>query len=129
MGSMGTKFEFKFKQENSDVNQRKQSSDKIKQQFQDKIPIIVEKDPRAKTLDDIDKTKYLVPKEISVTQFSFMLRKRLQLKENDAFFLIAKCKYTIMGENTMDDVYNKYSDKDDGYLYITYTSKEIWGSN
>ena len=121
--------EFKFKQENSDVNQRKQSSDKIKQQFQDKIPIIVEKDPRAKTLDDIDKTKYLVPKEISVTQFSFMLRKRLQLKENDAFFLIAKCKYTIMGENTMDDVYNKYSDKDDGYLYIVYTSKEIWGHN
>ena len=121
--------EFKFKQENSDVNQRKQSSDKIKKEFPDKIPVIVEKDPRAKTLNDIDKTKYLVPKEISVTQFSFMLRKRLQLKENEAFFLIAKCKYTIMGENTMDDVYNKYSDKDDGYLYITYTSKEIWGSN
>ena len=121
--------EFKFKQENSDVNQRKQSSDKIKKEFPDKIPVIVEKDPRAKTLNDIDKTKYLVPKEISVTQFSFMLRKRLQLKENDAFFLIAKCKYTIMGEYTMDDVYNKYSGKDDGYLYITYTSKEIWGSN
>ena len=121
--------EFKFKQENSDVNQRKQSSYKIRQQHPDKIPVVVEKDPRAITLNDIDKTKYLVPRDITVAQFNFMIRKRIQLKENEAFFLIANGKYTIMGENTMDDVYNKYSDKDDGYLYITYTSKEIWGHN
>ena len=120
---------FKFKQEISDVNQRKQKCDELKQQFPDKIPIICEKDPRAKTLNDIDKTKYLVPKEISVAQFSCMIRKRLKLNENDAFFLIAKEKHTISGETTMNDVYIKYSDKDDGYLYLTYTSKEIWGSN
>ena len=77
---------FKFKQEISDVNQRKQKCDELKQQFPDKIPIICEKDPRATTLNDIDKTKYLVPKEISVAQFSCMIRKRLKLNENDAFF-------------------------------------------
>ena len=121
--------QFKFKQENPDVNQRKQSSDKIKRQFPDKIPVICEKDPHSKTLNDIDKTKYLVPSVITVAQFTFMIRKRLQLNESEALFLIAKEKYTISGETNMNDVYQKYSDKEDGYLYITYSSKEIWGHN
>ena len=98
-------------------------------QYPDKIPVIVEKDPRAKTLNDIDKTKYLVPCVITVAQFTFMIRKRLQLNESEALFLIAKEKYTISGETNMNDVYQKYSDKEDGYLYITYSSKEIWGHN
>ena len=121
--------EFKFKKEISDVNQRKQKCDKIRKQYPDKIPVIVEKDPRAKTLNDIDKTKYLVPCVITVAQFTFMIRKRLQLNESEALFLIAKEKYTISGETNMNDVYQKYSDKEDGYLYITYSSKEIWVHN
>ena len=121
--------EFKFKKEISDVNQRKQKCDKIRKQYPDKIPVIVEKDPRAKTLNDIDKTKYLVPCVITVAQFTFMIRKRLQLNESEALFLIAKEKYTISGETNMNDVYQKYCDEEDGYLYITYSSKEIWGHN
>ena len=120
---------FKFKQENSDVNQRKQSCDKLKKLYPDKIPVIVEKDPRSKILNDIDKTKYLIPCIITASQFIFMIRKRLQLNESEALFLIAKEKYTISGETNMNDVYQKYSDKEDGYLYITYSSKEIWGHN
>ena len=121
--------EFKFKQENSDVNKRKQSCDKIREQIPDKIPVICEKDPKSKTLNDIDKTKYLVPNDITVAQFSFMIRKRLQLNQNEAFFLLAAGKYSISGETLLNDVYRKFSDKDDGYLYIAYTSKETWGNN
>ena len=52
---------------------------KIKAQFPDKIPIICGKDPNSK-LADIDKTKYLVPNDLTASQFSFMIRKRIQLK-------------------------------------------------
>ena len=40
--------EFRFKQENRDVAQRRQNCEKIRQQFPDKIPIICEKDPKSK---------------------------------------------------------------------------------
>ena len=48
--------EFRFKQENRDVEQRRQNCEKIRKQFPDKIPIICEKDPKSK-IRDIDKTK------------------------------------------------------------------------
>ena len=121
--------EFKFKQKNSDVNQRKESNDKLRKQYPDKIPIICEKDPKSITLNDIDKTKYLVPKDLTVAQFSIMIRKRLELNKNEALFLIAKGKHTITGETPLIDVYNKFSDKDDGYLYIAYASEVTLGNN
>ena len=64
--------EFRFKQENRDVEQRRQNCEKIRKQFPDKIPIICEKDPKSK-IRDIDKTKYLVPNDLTVSQFSFMI--------------------------------------------------------
>ena len=120
--------QFKFKLDNSDVMVRKQNCDKIKQQYPDKIPIICEKDPKAK-MNNIDKTKYLVPNDLNVGQFSFMIRKRLQLPETEAFFLLAKGKYSITAEMSLIDVYKKYCDSEDGFLYIAYASKEIWGNN
>ena len=117
--------EFKFKQENRDVNQRRQNCDKIKQQFPDKIPIICEKDPKS-LINDIDKTKYLVPNDLTVSQFSFMIRKRLELKENEAFFLLANGKYSLTGDTNLIEVYDKYKDKDDGFLYIAYASQVTW---
>ena len=129
MGSMGTKFEFKFKQENSDVNKRKQLYDKIKQTYPNRIPIVVEKDPESVTLNDIDKTKYLIPCSLTAFQFNFGIRKRLRLNESEALFLMAKGKHIISGEITMKDVYEKYSDKEDGFLYITYMGALTWGSN
>ena len=120
--------EFRFKQENRDVQQRRQNCEKIRHQFPDKIPIICEKDPKSK-IRDIDKTKYLVPNDLTVSQFSFMIRKRLQLDEKEAFFLLAAGKYSISGETRINEVYNKFSDKDDGYLYVAYASKETWGNN
>ena len=42
---------------------------------------------------------------------------------------MAKGKHIISGEITMNDVYEKYSDKEDGFLYITYMGELAWGSN
>ena len=120
--------QFRFKIDNSDGMVRKQNCDKIKQQFPDKIPIICEKDPKSE-INNIDKTKYLVPNDLTVAQFSFMIRKRLQLPENEAFFLLAKGRYTLTGDMNLIDVYKKYSDSEDGFLYIAYASKVIWGNN
>lgn len=47
--------------------------------------MIVEKAPKAR-IGDLDKKKYLVPSDLTVGQFYFLIRKRIQLRPEDALF-------------------------------------------
>lgn len=47
--------------------------------------MIVEKAPRAR-IGDLDKKKYLVPSDLTVGQFYFLIRKRIHLRPEDALF-------------------------------------------
>ena len=121
--------EFRFKQENRDVESRRKNCEKIRTQFPGKIPIICEKDPKSKTLRDIDKTKYLVPNDLTVSQFSFMIRKRIEINKEEAFFLLVNGKTSLSGDANLNDIYERYKDKEDGFLYIAYASELTWGNN
>ena len=120
--------EFRFKKENSDVDQRKRECEKILAQFPEKIPIICEKDPKS-NIREIDKTKYLVPADLTVSQFSFMIRKRIEIEKEAAFFLLANGKHSITGDTLLSEIYDKYKDPEDGFLYIAYASELTWGNN
>lgn len=47
--------------------------------------VIVEKAPKA-NIGDLDKKKYLVPSDLTVGQFYFLIRKRIHLRAEDALF-------------------------------------------
>ena len=119
--------EFKFKKE-KDVEQRKLDCEKIRNQFPEKIPIICEKDPKS-NIRDIDKTKYLVPQDLTVSQFSFMIRKRIEIPQEAAFFLLVNGKTSIAGDCQLSDIYKLHKDPSDGFLYIAYASELTWGKN
>ena len=91
----------------------------------DKIPVICEKAPGSK-ITETPKCKYLLNKQMTVAKFSLLLKEKLSLSEKDALFLIAKEKYTIPGNETIQQIYDKYKDED-GFLYIYYSNKEVWG--
>ena len=71
---------FKFREQNPDVNRRKDECKKVIEKYPDRIPLIIEKDPNCK-LKEIDRTKFLVPDDIIVRNFGYILRKRLELSE------------------------------------------------
>ena len=119
--------EFRFKKENSNTEQRRKECEKIKSQFHDKIPIICEKDPKSQ-IRDIDKTKYLVPNDLTVSQFNMMIRKRIELQQEAAFYLLVNGKNSITGDSLLADIYEKYKDPEDGFLYIAYASELTWGN-
>ena len=50
-----------------------------------RVPVIVEKAPKAR-IGDLDKKKYLVPSDLTVGQFYFLIRKRIHLRPEDALF-------------------------------------------
>lgn len=49
------------------------------------LQVIVEKAPKAR-IGDLDKKKYLVPSDLTVGQFYFLIRKRIHLRPEDALF-------------------------------------------
>ena len=101
--------DFKFKRDNQDAEQRKIKCDKMRNQFPEKIPIICEKEPKS-NIKAIDKTKYLVPNDLTVSQFSFMIRKRIEIKQEEAFFLLVNGKTSLTGDSNLIDIYEKYAD-------------------
>ena len=117
--------EFQFKKENPILSKRKEESNQILNKFPDKIPVICEKDPKSK-INSILKTRYLIPKNYTVSQFSYLISKKIELKNEESFYLLANGINAISGKDTMYEIYNKYKDEDD-FLYITYTSELIWG--
>ena len=95
--------------------------------YVDRIPIICEKNIRDNVTPNIDKHKYLVPLDITVGQFMYVIRKRLHLPAGDAIFLFVGDKHTIVPINTaMDHVYNLFKNPD-GFLYIIYSKENVFG--
>ena len=117
--------EFKFKKL-VDLETRKKQSKELLKRNPKKIPIILEKDPKCQ-LVPILKTKYLIQDEFSASQFIKMVKSLLNISEYEALFLTAKGKYSITGQKSMSQIYKDFKDKEDGFLYITYTTELVYG--
>ena len=112
-----------FKNEYSE-ERRIQESNKIVTKYPTRIPIIVEKSENC-DLTDISKKKYLVPKELSLQQFMYIIRKRIRLDPSKALFVTINNSLSP-ASLTLGEIYNDKKDKD-GFLYITYTSENTFG--
>jgi len=112
-----------FKEEYS-LEDRQNESIKIMQKYPSRIPIIVEKNDKC-NFQDIDKRKYLVPKDLNMNQFTFIIRNRIKLDSSQAIFLMIN--NTICPSNTnIGEVYDEYHNED-GFLYIIYSSENTFG--
>ena len=104
--------------------ERCQESARILEKYPDRVPIFVEKYHKC-DLEDIDKNKFLVPSDMSLSQFIYVIRKRVNLDSTQAlfFFVNNTVPNNTIGLNTL---YNTHKDKD-GFLYITYNSENTFG--
>lgn len=112
-----------FKQEHS-LDKRKAEAARIKEKYPDRIPVIVEKSDKS-DIPDIDKKKYLVPSDLTVGQFVYVIRKRIKLSPEKAIFIFVK---NILPPTAalMSSIYEDHKDED-GFLYITYSGENTFG--
>ena len=97
----------------------------IRMKFPTRIPVIVEKQAGS-DVPDLDKYQFLVPADLTMGQFGYVIRKRLTLSSEKALFLF--CKNAIPPTSAiMSAVYDRYQDKQDGMLYITYAGENTFG--
>jgi hypothetical protein len=67
----------------------------------------------------IDKKKYLVPSDLTVGQFCYVIRKRIKLAPEKAIFIFVN-EVLPPTAALMSSIYDEHKDED-GFLYITYT--------
>ncbi|XP_044261395.1 microtubule-associated proteins 1A/1B light chain 3C-like [Tribolium madens] len=95
--------------------------------FPTKVPIIIKRYAKEMNLPHLDKCKFLVPQEITVSQFQTIIRNRLQLGPNHALYLLVNNRSMVSLSLTLAEVYSEHAGPD-GFLYITYASQEVFGS-
>jgi microtubule-associated protein 1 light chain len=89
--------------------------------------VIVERYHKEKSLPNLDKTKFLVPQELNMSQFVTIIRNRLRITSTQAFYLIVNNKSMASMSKTVAEIYRENKD-DDGFLYVTYASQEMFGT-
>jgi len=117
----------KFKQKFSFAD-RLSESEKIIKKYPDRIPIIVQKSNTDKETKNINKRKYLVPSCLTVGQFLFVIRKRLDLGAEKALFLFINDEFIPPTGSLLGTIYEEHSDRDK-FLYITYSGENTFGSH
>ncbi|CAM6038082.1 unnamed protein product [Sphagnum compactum] len=86
--------------------------------------VIVEKVEKS-DIPDIDKKKYLVPTDLTIGQFVYVIRKRIKLSYEKAIFIFVK---NILPPTSamMSSIYEEHKDED-GFLYFTYSGENTFG--
>ncbi|KVH97104.1 Autophagy protein Atg8 ubiquitin-like protein [Cynara cardunculus var. scolymus] len=107
------------------MNSRHAEASRIREKYPDRIPVIVERAEKS-DIPNIDKKKYLVPADLTVGQFVYVIRKRIKLSAEKAIFIFVENVLPPTGA-IMSTIYDDKKD-DDGFLYVTYSGENTFGS-
>ncbi len=103
--------------------QKAEECRRLKIKYPGRIPVIIKKGNE--NAPEIDRTKYLVPGDITFGTFSSLIRQRLKLKPDEAIFIMAN-NTIITGSSMMNDVYKKHQNIE-GYLLLEYSLESVFG--
>lgn len=97
---------------------------RIMEKYPNRIPVIVER-VKNTNINPIDKHKFLVPCELTVGQFAYIIRKRVKLKPEDAIFLFVNNTLPPTS-SLMSSIYEEHKDQD-LFLYLCYSGESVFG--
>ena len=104
-------------------------SEKLNSKYPECVPVILKKRQHDKILQDIDKKKYLIPKNLDIGGVLMLIRKKMTVSDKQAIFIFAKqgkeC-FLVPINKTVGELYNEYK-SDDNFLYLVYTTENTFG--
>ena len=119
------KFTPNFKM-NENIEQRKEYSEILKHKYPDRVPVIITRG--SEILRDIDKSgqaKYLMPKNLKMSDLIYIIRKKIVLEEKQALFVFTNNVLVPMN-TTIEEIYNEHH-SEDNFLYMFYRTENTFG--
>jgi GABA(A) receptor-associated protein len=105
---------------------RLDESTRIMEKYPDRVPIICEKWGNDSEIPDIDRKKYLVPMDLSIANFMYVIRKRLKVSPDKGIYLFINDHIMPTTSALIAQYYEQYKD-DDGFLYVAYSGESTFG--
>lgn len=104
-------------------NKEKEKIEKMLKKYPDKVPVIFR--PSKISDSEISKQKFLVPRDITISELIYIVKKRISIPPEKAIFIYID---TIMPNlnSIVSENYEKYKNKDD-ILYISYSIENTFG--
>jgi len=103
---------------------RAEEASRIMKKYPDRVPVIVEKSSSS-DIPEIDKHKYLVPKDLTFSQFIYVIRKRIKLQPEQAIFIFVNNSLPAAA-SLMSQTYEEHADEC-GFLFCVYSGEATFG--
>ena len=107
------------------LKERKDAVQAIFKKYPDRIPVCVYKN-KGTNIPDLDKEKFLVPSDLSIGQFVYVIRKRIKLTPEQALYIFFN-EEMVNTSISIKEVYQKYKNNDDDMLYAMYGTENTFG--
>ena len=109
----------------SDIKKRIDETNRIRAKYPERVPIIVKK-TAGSDLKNIDKSKYLAPVDMTLSQFIVIIRKRIKIESDKAIFVFIENILPPL-TSTMAYLY-EHMKNEDGFIYIYYNGESTFGN-
>jgi len=114
-------------------DERLKESTRIKSKYPDRIPVIVEVDPGSRfalfskkdALQPLEKKKYLVPSDLTVGQFQYVIRQKLKIDSTKSLFIFIN--NTIPPTSELISVLYDQQKDSDGFVYFCVAETQTFG--
>lgn len=106
---------------------RKEKANRLLSLYPDRVPIIIDKEKsNCEKVRSMQKIKFLVPQDLTVSDFMFVVRQRISLTPEQALFLFIDGKYMPPMSALISRVYKDYKNED-GFLYVNLDKESVFG--
>lgn len=112
-------------QTNTPFEKRRQEARRIVDKYPGRVPVVCEISEEASKSLKLDKSKYLIPRDITVGQFIYVLRKRLKLGPEEAMFIFINNLMPATG--TLISQMYEDNKSDDGFMYCIISTENTFG--
>lgn len=110
---------------NVSFDERKLKASLILKQHTDRIPVVVECSEQLQAVHPLKKNKFIVPFELTLAQFIFVIRKHMKLDPSYAIFVFINNKLHP-STSIMGDLYACQKDED-GFMYLDVFQESTFG--
>jgi GABA(A) receptor-associated protein len=107
------------------LEERQTQSFRLIKRFPDKYPVIIDRCSRRDP--GLDKNKYIIPNDQTLSQIMYLIRKRLRLRPEQAIFFFFEGSL-LSGNMTLSQLHHLCSlKKNDGFTYLLYSLENTFG--
>ena len=102
---------------------RLEESKRILDKYPNRIPVICER--ISNNIPQVSRKKYLCPDDLSLANFMYVIRKRMNLSSEKALYLFINNKLVPCSQ-LLGSIYEAEKNED-GFLYINYAGESTFG--